>query len=439
MIRYAFAFIVLVLSATTAAGQARTAVVADSVTRFPLPNASVFDRHGMAVGVSGRNGRLPVVASENYPLTVRYLGFVERVVPVPSADTVFMQENVSELPEMVVERRARMLHVLAFVREYSTLTTYSDTVFLFREKMVDYMLPPDGRSKYRGWTRPRVIASKSYYRFSNALGLDSVSSKSSHHFSWSDWMGLAPTATLPQGVRAVEVVTDTVAGKYAPREIWMRNDDRLMVDVDVLSDTLSRRWVPSLSAFFNMNLDFDRFNVRFNYDNVLADSVGTRELAGFTFNIESNGRGHNMFMFNKVYEPFFVTTYGEVYMLDKEYVTVKEARQWERRRFDLDEVAIIYPPEVPALQPPVMALVERVNGLDNDKIRTELAPDMRLVGRHLDNKNFQLGNRALALLKQFTGISSIKFNKNMKKSWRETREKLHEGSYDQHREHSTSR
>ncbi|MDE6271272.1 MAG: carboxypeptidase-like regulatory domain-containing protein, partial [Muribaculaceae bacterium] len=363
--------LVLSLSAFTALGQqARTAVVADSTTRFPLPNASVFDRHGRAVGVSGRNGRLPVIAPESYPLTVRYLGFMERVVPASSADTVFMQENVAELPEMVVERRARMLHVLAYVREYSTLTTYSDTVSLFREKMVDYMLPPDDRAKFRGWKRPRVIASKSFYRFSNSLGLDSVSSKSNHHFSWSDWIGLAPSASLPQGVRGVEAGTDTVSGRYAPREIWMRSGDRLIVDVDVLADTLSRKWVPNLTAFFNKGVDFDRFNVRFNYDYVDADTVALHDVSGFTFNIESNGRGHDMFMFNKVYEPLFVSTYGEVYILDKEYITVKEARQWEKRRFDKEEVAILVPQEAPELQPAVLALVERVNAVDNDKVRT---------------------------------------------------------------------
>lgn len=36
-------------------------------------------------------------------------------------DTIFLYERVSELPEVVVEsNRQRMLHILAYVREYST-------------------------------------------------------------------------------------------------------------------------------------------------------------------------------------------------------------------------------------------------------------------------------------------------------------------------------
>lgn len=34
-----------------------------------------------------------------------------------------------------------------------------------------------------------------------------------------------------------------------------------------------------------------------------------------------------MFRFNRNDEPFFVNTFAEVYILDKEYITVKEARR----------------------------------------------------------------------------------------------------------------
>ncbi|MDE6805737.1 MAG: hypothetical protein K2J05_02910, partial [Muribaculaceae bacterium] len=46
--------------------------------------------------------------------------------------------KVRNLPEFVVESNEnKYLHVLAYVREYSTLSTYTDTIFMFREKMVD--------------------------------------------------------------------------------------------------------------------------------------------------------------------------------------------------------------------------------------------------------------------------------------------------------------
>lgn len=65
------------------------------------------------------------------------------------SDTVFLRESKAQLSEIVVEsRRHKVLHMLAYVREYSTMTSYTDTVFLFREKMVDYMLTPDGSVKF---------------------------------------------------------------------------------------------------------------------------------------------------------------------------------------------------------------------------------------------------------------------------------------------------
>ena len=182
------------------------------------------------------------------------------------ADTIFLSENVSELPEVIVEsRRNRVLHILAYVREYSTLATYTDTVFLFREKMVDYMFSTDGETKFRGWSTPRILTCKSYYRFTDENGLDSVSDASHYHFSWSDWIGLEPKVSLPNKLRNTKIVTDTLHGKYSPTEIWDRIDDRLKIEIDVLSDTASRKWVPNLSGFFRRDLEFDKFKVKYNY------------------------------------------------------------------------------------------------------------------------------------------------------------------------------
>ena len=113
-------------------------VVADSTTGVPLPNASVYDRNGRAVGITDGKGSLPRIARDRYPITIRYIGFEERRVEADGCrDTVFLRENVSELPELTVEsKKHRLLHILAYVREYSTLATYTDTVFLFREKTV---------------------------------------------------------------------------------------------------------------------------------------------------------------------------------------------------------------------------------------------------------------------------------------------------------------
>ena len=277
MNRYVLLFIALSLSALLTHGQTHSAIVADSLTRKPLPSASLFDHKGNAVGITNARGRMPLISRSSYPVTVRYLGFKEKTIETPGADTIFLQENAASLPEIVVESgRHKVLHVLAYVREFSTLTTYTDTVFLFREKMVDFMLNPDRKVRFKGWSNPRILTSRSYYRFTNDRGLDSVSNVSNNHFSWADWIGIVPARELSPALKDRSSASDTVRGKYSPTEIWTRTDDRVTVDVNVLADTTSRKWVPNLSGFFHDNLEFENFRVRFSYDNILSDSASLR-------------------------------------------------------------------------------------------------------------------------------------------------------------------
>ena len=416
--RVATSAIALLISIFFMEAQTHNTIVADSATHAPLPNASVFDRHGNVLGMCNSKGRIPYISPDCYPITIRYLGFKEQTVAKADRDTIFLVENVTALPEIVFEsNQQKALHILAYVREYSTLSTYTDTVFLFREKMVDYMLPTDHNMRFRGWSTPRILKTKSYYRLTNSQGLDSVSDVSNHHFSWSDWIGIAPPSIMPSAIKQVETGSDTLRGKYSPTEVWIRNNDKVTVDVNVLADTTSRKWVPSLSGFFRNNLDFETFKVRYNYKNIIGDYVAPVDLTGYSFNIESNGRGHDMFMFNRINEPFFVSTYAEIYILDKEYITIKEAKKWENRKFDTDEIQIYEPMEAPELQPSVQALIDRVNNVNGDKIRLAMSPDERLASRKVVKQNF--GTRSLQLLKTLTGISRIRAKRDWNRQWKE--------------------
>lgn len=398
----------------------RNVFVVDSISREALPYASVFDCRGKMVGLSDAEGRMPYLLVSDYPLTIRYLGYKERSIAIHSVDTIFMQENTVDLPEVIVGSNKHMiLHTLAYVREYSMLTTYTDTVFLFREKMVDYMLPMDTRLKFTGWLNPRILKSKSYYRFTDSQGLDSVSNQCNYHFSWADWVGIIPTVAIPKSLVENKIGADTIRGKYSPAEIWIRNGDRLKLEVNVLADTTSRKWVPNLSLFFRDHLDFEQFRVGFNYENVVGDSITPIDLVGYSFNIESNGRGRGMFRFSRKDEPFFVSTYAEVYVVDKEYVTIKEAQKWEKGKFNLDDVGIIEPLEAPELQPAIVNLIDRVNTVDHDKIRLELTPDQRLASRKVERN---LGQKVLDRVKGILGISKVLGDKKLKRRWNEFRQ-----------------
>lgn len=410
-----------ILSMLVAEGSTRRAVIADSLTRQPLPSASIFDRQGKPLGVSDSRGRLPRISPAIYPLTIRYMGFQERVITEESTDTVLMQETVQDLPEVLVEtKQQKVLHILAYVREYSTMSSYTDTVFMFREKMADFMFVPDRKVKFKGWSTPRLLASKSYYRFTDAAGRDSVSDNCNHHFSWTDWVGIVTPAQIPGSLRNHASATDTVMGKYSPSEIWNRHNDTFRIDVNVLADNSGRKWVPGLTSFFQSGLDFESFRIRFNYDNVVKDSISPIDITGYSFNIESRGRGHNMFRFNRADEPFYINTYAEVYIVDKEYITVREAKKWDLKRIDTDNIEILEPQGTPELQPSILQLIARVDTVDTEGVRLTAEADKKMISTKFGkkNRNFQIGYRALNLLKDMTGITYYKSHKRYKDNWK---------------------
>ena len=403
-----------------ASAQTHHPVVADSASKIPLPAATIFDHAGNFVGVTNNHGVTPYLGEEKLPFTVRYIGYKERQFTDLDADTIFMAESPLSLDEVIVEsKQHKVMHILAYVREYSTLTNYDDTVFLFREKMVDFMINPDKKVKFKGWNNPRVLNSVSYYRFTNSLGLDSVSDESNYHFSWSDWVGLGTTISLPEKLVGVKQGTDTLRGKYSPTEIWMKNSDHVTLNVNVLADTASRKWVPNLSPFFRKNIDFERFRVKYNYTNVIGTNMTPMDITSYSCNIESNDRGHKMFMFNGVNSNIFVSTYAETYMLDKEYITLSEARKWEKLNLTQNKIKIFEPDDAPQLQASVQQLIDRVNNVDNEGVRLGVKQDMTLVRRNVVKDH--IGKRLLSLLKTMTGISSIRAKRNEKKSWNKFR------------------
>ncbi|MEE0979299.1 MAG: hypothetical protein UH625_07830 [Muribaculaceae bacterium] len=316
-------------------------VVVDSLTGEPLANASIFNSAGKFIGLTGTTGKIALADEHDFPITIRYMGFIEKSVSLPVPDTIRLQENPTMLPEVtVISSKKRMLHILAYMREFSTLATYSDTVALFREKMVDFMLPEDPKYANRGWSVPRVLNSRSYFHFTNADGLDSVSNKFNNHFTWSDWIGLLDPSTIPSALNGTTNGKITLNGKYSPTEVWHRRDGDITVDINVLSDSASRKWVPLLRSFFrNDKVEFDRLNLRLSYSNVADNIISPLNLSGYSFNIESRRRAHDIFRFNRHDQPYFVSTYTEVYLIDKEFITLKEAKKMGRQKFQFQRPA----------------------------------------------------------------------------------------------------
>lgn len=290
-------------------------------------------------------------------------------------------ERVSELPEVVVTPKDReVLHILAYVRECSRLTTYSDTVTLFREKTVDFMLPARKVKRFKGWSLPRLLSSQSYYRFTNSAGLDSVSDSFTTHFSWSDWIGVPKGIGMSEKCRESESATDTVRGRMEVSRIWNRDAEHVDLWLNVLADTLNRAWVPMLSVFNKRDSEFNNLNIRYIYDDVISDTLTAEQLTGITFYIESCGRKYNLprTFINRTNPN--VETFAEMYIIDKEYISLSDARKLEKKPPEDMIASARRPKDMPAFPIDAAALIARVDNIDRDLIRRKIIPDQRLAG-----------------------------------------------------------
>lgn len=369
------AFLLGCVSAVTARGT----VIVDAATGDPLPKASVFDKKGNLIGICSDEGELPYVARYSYPISIRYMGYATSTVDKPGHDKIFLKEIAYDLPEMIVNSKDhQVLRLTGYVREYSTLSTYTDTVLLFREKTVDFMIPSKKVKNYKGWLLPRVLASRSYYHITNSDGLDSVSNHYREHFSWSDWVGVFDNTVVPSDIRDKSIATHTDYGKYSPSAIWRKVDDNITLDVDVLSDKNNRKWVPAFADFMATRVDCNRLTLKYRFAGVNSHEVFADNITGLSFNIESNGRGRNLKRTLQTSDPIYVNTYAEIYITDREYMSVSKAHKLEKEPPLAEEVGINPPAEAPGLHPAVLALVERVDNFDYNTPRLAEQPDHRL-------------------------------------------------------------
>lgn len=354
--------------------------VIDAESGYPVARVSVYDRGGRMLGTADDQGVLSAISSGNYPVTLRSLGYEDLTVIRPGDSVILMERRIVDLPEVAVNTRKRpILHLTGYVRELSSMSTSMDTVRLYREKWVDFMIPTGNEKHFKGWLSPRLLTSKSYYRFTDWRGTDSVSDRSSHHFSWSDWISLPRRQNLPAPVKRITTGSDTLMGKYSPVEIWQRDSDRVAVEVNILADKMKGKWMPRLENPIWKDMEFERLVMGYGYSDVDTFAVKPDNIDRMMCYIESNGRGHRMFRFNRDEEEIYVCTYMDLTIVDREYITVKEAKRKEKDHLGaLEEARMVFQSESVPRDSLINDLIARVNSIDHDGRRLTMELDTRV-------------------------------------------------------------
>lgn len=356
-------------------------------------------------------------------MKIRVLLSIFLILSASVAEGIQSSIRTKNLPELIVKAQGKkMLHILAYVREYSTLSTYSDTVFMFREKMVDFMIPPKASKSKKGWTNPRILNSQSYYKFTDCYGLDSVSASSRYHFSWADWIGMPGITSIPTFVGKGKSFVDTVWGRIQPAEIWYKENDKVAININGTIDSIGKKWIPDVSGFYRNGVEFDEFNVQYTYDNVLGKYLYPSDLKNYKFHIESSGRGHEMFRFNHRTQAIRVSTDAEIYILDREYINSGEVKKWSARKFE-EPLPILQSPEAAPLSNEILNLIRRIEQIDMTAIRIEDKVDPKM-GFETPNNNYFIGRRIVNIIKTLPGISILVTQRGQHKTWNNFKKEL---------------
>lgn len=345
---------------------AEAARLVDAGTKAALPLASITDRTGNVVGTTDRNGVIPPIPADRYPVTFSYLGYEPLEVAAPAGSDVEMTQRHYELPDIVVSPGSRpLLYITGYMREVASVLGSADSVTVLKESVVDFMIPV-GKTKVKGWKMPRELASRVYSRMTNSEGLDSVSGKLEHKgILWGSYIKfLTHPEKMPFSKRlAGSHAADTVMGKNGPKYIWEKNGDAVRCSFDPLSDYKNHTFSMWALKLFGLTCEVSDMSFGYMFHTDGDNGPEPSDLSQISLSVNLLGKGK---MFKRAYNssvPVNIRSYIEVYVTGRRYLSDEDAVNIKKEppAVRLSEVAA--PGNAPELHPAVRQIAERVKAL----------------------------------------------------------------------------
>lgn len=353
----------LILSSSTFDADAYRLI--DASTNAPLPLASITDCSGNVVGMTDKSGVIPELQKDRYPITFNYMGYASLQILKPAEDDMKMVPQEYELPEIVIIPGSRpLLHLTGYMREITSVLSSSDSVTLFKESVVDFLVPVE-KTKVKGWNKARELASKTYVRMSNSSGLDSVSTNHEYEFMlWGNRKGLIPSAAkIPDKIKGTDVACDTIMGKYYPKIIWLKNGDVTRWYGDALANEKNHITTPWALKIFGLTTDVTEISENYVFDTPDGGFIRPTDLRQVSVTIDMLAKGK---LFKKTFDsssPVNVRTYMELYLTDREFLSVEEGKSLKNEIPSIESSEILAPTNANPLHPAIRRTVERVNSL----------------------------------------------------------------------------
>ena len=307
--------------------------VTEAETGQPLPKASLFDKFGLFLGVADNNGIVPSTISLNsYPIHIRYVGYEPIDVTSPDAGVVAMKESTYDLPEIVVDDKSRnLLYLQAFVRSYTTLEDSNDTIGHYTEQIVDYVIPIGKKAKFKGWKKPRTLATKKYKQIKTERKKGSVDSLSYtvDYQKFSPGFSITDKFEVPAQILSGETTEYAIDGKYSTKEKWNVIGDNYIVEIDEMSDHKDHYYQPAFLKLFGASAAATTDEARYKFEKngknpsvenlVEASQIWDMILKGKLFKKATQAKDDSK-----------MNHYSEMFVIDRAYLTADEAKELQK-------------------------------------------------------------------------------------------------------------
>lgn len=335
--------------------------VVDAVDHTPISAASIFDASGNIVGLTLLNGDFPDVPKSSYPITIRCIGYNQLIVDTDDDKIWEMTPTVYELDELVVVPVKRnVLKQTFYVREYFSLNNEKDSVTYFLEYMAHRFVPTTKDAKFGGNTSLRIINSCCYSR--HKVGeKDSVSV---------DYQSKFPSLLSVFDLNDEPVdVAESLKKQSGPNRLYQKtsksgisliqkqNAQTFTTIEDFLAEKKNHRVSPLPLKLLGMTMDINQLFMTHTYRANDSCVYLPKDLIEASFVMEADGIGKYLRKSLNSKKPIVIRSMLELYLVDSEYLSQKEAKQ----EYNDKEAGLMFtiPSTVPPLNVATQKLVER--------------------------------------------------------------------------------
>lgn len=365
MKQYIIKIIAIVISVTVGL-HAQAEKLVDAETKTVLPLASISDHCGNMIGMTSREGDIPPIAPKSFPITFNYMGYKPLEVARLDGSDVMMYQSLYELPGILVTPGNRpLLHLTGYMREVASILGSSDSLTVYKESIVDFLIPV-GKTREKGWSKPRVLTSKIYVRMSDSSGMDSVSGQLDEKFLLrGDKYNFIPSVkAIPESMKVTEgAARKTIMGKYSPKHIWEKNGETTRWYFDCLADKEGHVYTPRALKVAGMTSDLKEasFNYVFHIDE--GNTLKPTDMTRVSLSIDLLVRGKLAMKAYNSTGPLHLRTYIEVYLTEREYLTDAEGKAIKKEAPVYRTSDVKAPADATPLHPGIARMIERVNAL----------------------------------------------------------------------------